>query len=59
MHRMTARTPVQRQQSLAARKRAAGLTEVRSLWAPKEDHPKLRAFAVELARLRAAREKQK
>ena len=54
---MTARTPVQRQQSLAARKRAAGLREVRSLWLHPADIPALRAFAAELARLRAAKEK--
>ena len=46
---MTARTPVQRQQSLAARKRAAGLTEVRSLWAPKEQHKAIRAMAADPA----------
>ena len=39
---MTARTPVQRQQSLAARKRAAGLREVRSLWVHPDDTPGLR-----------------
>ena len=51
---MTARTPVQRQQSLAARKRAAGLREVRSLWAYPTDVPALRALAAELTRQRDA-----
>ena len=51
---MTARTPVQRQQSLAARKRAAGLREVRSLWLPLEQHKVIRAMAADptLAALR-------
>ena len=54
---MTARTPTERQKAHAERKRAAGLREVRSLWAHPDDHPALRAHAAGLAEKRAKEKK--
>ena len=45
---MTAKTPTERQKAHAERKRAAGLREVRSLWAPLELHKAIRAAAAKL-----------
>ncbi len=50
---MTARTPAERVADSKARKRAAGMVEVRSLWANPADVPEIRAFAAKVSRRRA------
>jgi hypothetical protein len=47
-----AKTPSQRVSETKARKRAAGLVEVRSLWAHREDQPAIRKFASDLTNKR-------
>jgi hypothetical protein len=49
---MTAKTPSQRVSESKDRKRAAGLVEVRSLWAHREDQPAIRKFAADLTQQR-------
>ncbi len=49
---MTAKTPAERVADSKARKRAAGMVEVRSLWAFPADVPEIRAFAAKVARRR-------
>lgn len=51
---MTAQTTAQRVAKVAGAKRAAGLKQVRSLWAHPDDHPAIRAYAAKLARKRGA-----
>jgi hypothetical protein len=45
----TAKTPAQRVKDSNARKVAAGMKTVRSLWAYPQDIPAIRAYAAELA----------
>jgi hypothetical protein len=45
---MTAKPISQRVSESKSRKRAAGLVEVRSLWAHREDQPAIRKFAADL-----------
>ena len=40
---MTAKTVAERQQALRAKRAAAGLTEVRGIWAPPADHAAIKA----------------
>jgi hypothetical protein len=40
---MTAKTTAERQQALRAKRAALGLTEVRGIWAPPEDHAAIKA----------------
>ena len=54
-HVMTPQTPAQRVAASKARKRAAGLVEVRSLWAHPDDVDAIRQHARDLAAKRAAR----
>ena len=54
---MTAKTPTERQKAHAERKRAAGLREVRSLWAHPDDHAKLRALNADMLSARAMKAK--
>ena len=49
---MTAQTTAQRVAKVAEAKRAAGLKQVRSLWAHPDDHPAIREHAAKLARKR-------
>ena len=50
---MTAKTGAQRVTDSKARKIAAGMREVRSLWAHPDDHAAIREAAAKLARKRA------
>jgi hypothetical protein len=47
-----AQTPAQRVTATKARKLAAGLREIRSLWAHPSDIPAIRAYAAKLAEKR-------
>lgn len=49
---MTAKTTNERQQDLVARRRAAGLKEVRNLWCHPDDETAIREHAAKLARKR-------
>ena len=46
---MTAKTPAQRKADQRARNKEAGLSEVRGIHAPPDDHPTIRAAAKRLA----------
>jgi hypothetical protein len=46
---MTAKTTTERVDQLRARRREAGLKEVRNLWAHPDDHPAIKALALSLA----------
>lgn len=49
---MTAKTTAERVEKVKAAKRAAGLKEVRSLWAHEDDIPVIRELAAKLAKAR-------
>jgi hypothetical protein len=51
---MTAKTTAERQRELVARRRDAGLKELRNLWAHPEDEPAIRELAAKLLRRRAS-----
>lgn len=46
---MTAKTPAQRKADQRAREKEAGLSEVRGIHAPPDDHPTIREAAKKLA----------
>ena len=46
---MTAKTPAQRKADQRARNKEAGLSEVRGIHAPPDDHPTIREAAKKLA----------
>ena len=54
---MTAKTPAQRKADQRAREKEAGLSEVRGIHAPPDDHPTIRAAAKRLADRLAKRRK--
>ncbi len=54
---MTAKTPAQRKADQRARNKEAGLSEVRGIHAPPDDHPTIRAAAKRLADRLAKRRK--
>lgn len=49
---MTAKTDAQRQAARRARKAAAGEQEVRGIFAPLDEHEKIKAYAGKLAKKR-------
>ena len=54
---MTAKTPAQRKADQRAREKEAGMSEVRGIHAPPDDHPTIRAAAKRLADRLAKRRK--
>ena len=54
---MTAKTPAQRKADQRARNKEAGLSEVRGIHAPPDDHPTIREAAKRLADRLAKRRK--
>ena len=54
---MTTKTPAQRKADQRAREKEAGMSEVRGIHAPPDDHPTIRAAAKRLADRLAKRRK--
>jgi hypothetical protein len=51
---MTAKTVSERQRALREARAAAGLTEVRGIYARPEDHHRIKAYAAKLSKKRSA-----